>query len=119
MPPKENSRFIFTFGQEDEGEVRSQPVQFTTDRIRFKYRIRPDNINHPVSEGDTLFTLAGRYFRGIDRPSGLWWVIGDYQPDPVHDPTIQLPLATSVVVPSLRTVLEEVFNLERADEEES
>jgi hypothetical protein len=58
----------------------------TTEREPFRFRAFPDNRQHVVQQGKTLFSLAGRYFAPLPRASGLWWVIADFQPDPVHDP---------------------------------
>ncbi len=65
---------------------------------------------HVVAQGDTLFSLAAHYFAPIPRAAGLWWIIADFQPDPVHDPTIRLTPATTLVIPSVRTILESVFS---------
>lgn len=89
---------------------------YLTDRVPFRYRVLPDNINHVVGAGDSWWTLAGKYYVGIPRPSGLWWVITDFQPKPVFDPTIQLAPGQVIVVPSLRTVLERVFDERRRAE---
>jgi hypothetical protein len=82
------------------------------------YRLRAlsDNRQHIVKEGDTLFSLAGRYFAPLPRPAGLWWVIADFQPDPIHDPTLALEVGRVLVVPSVRTVVEEVFSEKRRQE---
>jgi len=53
--------------------------------------------------------LAGKYFRGIARPSGLWWVIADYQPQPIRDPTIPIRVGTILTIPSMRMLREEIF----------
>jgi len=84
-----------------------------TDREPFRFQPLSDNRQHLVREGDTLFSLAGRYFASLPRPSGLWWVIADFQPEPVHDPTLGLELGRLVVVPSVRTLVEEIFSEKR------
>lgn len=111
MPPRKFSRHTFTLGITDESERL-----FLTDRKRFLFQERGDNIQHKVQQGDTLQSLASRYFKGVTRPDGLWWVIADFQPEPIHDPTIQLEPGSFVVVPSLRTVLEDIFSEARRDE---
>ena len=78
--------------------------------------IGADNRQHVVKEGETLFSLAGRYFAPLPRPAGLWWVIADFQPDPVQDPTLSLDVGRVVVVPSLRTVTELIFSETRRRE---
>lgn len=111
MPPRRFSRYTFCSGVLDEaGRL------FLTEREPFRYRALPDNRQHVVKEGETLFTLAGRYFASLPRPAGLWWVIADFQPDPIHDPTLALELGRLLVVPSLRTVVEEVFSEKRRQE---
>ncbi len=111
MPPRRYSRYTFCAGVLDEaGRL------FLTEREPYRYRALPDNRQHVVKEGETLFTLAGRYYSALPRPAGLWWVIADFQPDPIHDPTLQLEPGRALIVPSLRTVLEEVFSEKRRQE---
>ena len=69
-----------------------------------------------MKQGETLFSLAGRYFAALPRPAGLWWVIADFQPDPIHDPTLSLEVGQVLLVPSVRTVVEEVFSEKRRQE---
>jgi hypothetical protein len=111
MPPRRFSRYTYTAAVLDDEERL-----FLTDRDAFRYRALPDNRQHVVKEGDTLFSLAGRYFAPLSRPAGLWWVIADFQPDPIHDPTLSLEVGRVLVVPSLRTVTEEVFSEKRRQE---
>jgi hypothetical protein len=111
MPPRRFSRYTYTAAVLDEEERL-----FLTDRDAFRYRALPDNRQHVVKEGDTLFSLAGRYFAPLSRPAGLWWVIADFQPDPIHDPTLSLEVGRVLVVPSLRTITEEIFSEKRRQE---
>ena len=111
MPPRRFSRHTFTSAVlGDDGRL------FLTEREPFRFRSLPDNRQHVVKEGDTLFSLAGRYFAPLPRPAGLWWVIADFQPDPVHDPTVALEPGRVLVVPSIRTVQEEIFSETRRAE---
>lgn len=107
MPPTILSRHRFSLGYLEDG------VFFLGDRTPYEYRDLADNRQHVVVLGDTLFNLAGRYFEGMSRAAGLWWIIADFQPIPVHDPTIRLVEGTTIVVPSLRTVQQEIFNERR------
>ena len=111
MPPRRFSRYTFSSAVLDEDERL-----FLTEREPFRFRALPDNRQHVVKEGETLFSLAGRYFASLPRPAGLWWVIADFQPDPVHDPTVALEPGRVLVVPSIRTVQEEVFSETRRAE---
>jgi len=111
MPPRRFSRYTFSSAVIDDEERL-----FLTEREPFRFRALPDNRQHVVKEGETLFSLAGRYFAPLPRPAGLWWVIADFQPDPIHDPTVALEPGRVLVIPSVRTVLEEVFSERRREE---
>lgn len=104
-PPTRFSRHRFTLGVYDP-EGRS----FLTERVPYGYRDLPDNRFHVVAEGDTLWSLAALYFEGVDRAAGLWWVVADFQPEPVVDPTIALVPGSIVVVPSLEVLQTQVLN---------
>ena len=108
MPPRRLSRYTFSEAVPDvDGDLLLHGEE------PFRFRNLTDNVEHVVARGDTLFNLAHRYFAGAPRPAGLWWVIADFQPDPIHDPTLDLDDGRVIVVPSLRTVLEEVFSERR------
>jgi hypothetical protein len=110
MPPRRYSRHTFTraYLDDDENLVLTEPEPY-------RFKALDDNQLHVVNDGDTVFTLAGKYFKGVSRPAGLWWVIADFQPDPIHDPTLKLAAGSILVIPSLRTVIEEIFNERRRD----
>jgi hypothetical protein len=114
MPPRRFSRYEFTLGIRDD-DARL----FLTDREPFRFRSLPDNRLHEVKEGETIFTIAGRYFRPRSRAAGLWWIIADFQPDPIQDPTIPLDLGRRLFVPSLRTIDEEILSERRRREVQS
>ncbi len=97
MPPGPVSRHLSTEGVLDaEGHLR------LTMREPYRYTVQADTRLHTVRLGDTLWTLADRYFEGEARAGGLWWAIADFQPTPIVDPTLQLEPGTVVHVPSLR-----------------
>ena len=109
MPPQRFSMHESTFGiRDEEGRL------FLTDREPFRFRPLPDNRVHQVKEGETLFSLAGRFFRPRPRSAGFWWVIADFQPDdPIHDPTVPLEVGRTLFIPSARTLEEEILNESR------
>jgi len=110
MPPRRFSRFTFCAAYlDDDGRL------VLTEREPFRFRAFADNRQHVVRAGETLFTLAGRYFAPLPRASGLWWVIADFQPDPIHDPTLSLELGRLVFIPSVRVLTEEVFSEARRE----
>lgn len=111
MPPRKHSRHALSFTTAtDDGEL------YLTERTPFRYRPLADSIQHRVKEGDTLWNLAYRYYSPIERPAGLWWVIADFQPTPIFDPTIALAPGRVLWIPSLRTVLEQIFSERRRRE---
>lgn len=111
MPPRRYSRYSFSAAVLDDGGRL-----FLTEREPFRFRSLPDNRQHVVQQGDTLFSLAGRYFAPLPRPAGLWWVIADFQPEPIHDPTLALDLGRVMFVPSVRVITGEVFAEARRQE---
>lgn len=108
MPPRRLSRYTFsTATRNEDGRLAlygSEP---------YRYRELPDNIIHVVRSGETLHSLAGRYYVGHPRPWGLWWVIAHFQPDPIHDPTVALTPGLTLFIPSPRTLLEDIFSESR------
>lgn len=84
-----------------------------TEREPYRFRALRDNRVHVVSQGDTLFTIAGRYFQPLPRPAGYWWAIADFQPHAIHDPTIQLVPSSVIIVPSVRTLVEDILGARR------
>ncbi|MGN6109991.1 MAG: hypothetical protein ACTHU0_33105 [Kofleriaceae bacterium] len=113
MPPQVGSRYSFCLGALDSGGIR-----YLTDREPYLFVAHPDNRVHIVAQGDTVFGLAGRYFEGLPRASGFWWVIADFQPDPIVDPTLELELGRRIVVPSLRVVTDVILGESRRREAE-
>ena len=112
MPPKINSRHEFTNAFDD--IITGKRI--LSSRVPFRFQDRSDNIRHTAGSGETLFTIAGKLFKGmIDRPAGFWWIIADYQPEPIIDPTLKIPDGTVLVAPSERTIQEEIFNPKRRD----
>lgn len=111
MAPRRYSRHMFTLGiVDDDG------VTYLTDRIPYRFKTFPDNILHIVREGDTLFNIAGQYYAEMDRPAGFWWAIADFQPVPIHDPTLKLEVGSTIIVPSERTLVESILSEKRRTE---
>lgn len=99
MPPKIGSRHIFCLGVKDQ-----EGLFHLTDREPYRYHDHTDNRVHTVVQGDSLFDLAGRYFASLPRACGFWWVIADFQPDPIVDPTLELETGRTMHIPSLRVL---------------
>lgn len=99
MPPDANSRYKFSLRVAD-----PDGLLFLTPRRRFLFQELADSRPHTVVEGETLEALADRFFDGItDRPSGLYWIIGDFQLPPVLDASLELVPGSMLVIPSKRT----------------
>ncbi len=87
------------------------------DRNPYRFVDLPDNRIHTVIEGDSLWTLAAKYLAALgsdERPAAaLWWVIADFQDPPIIDPTVRLSPASSITIPSERTVQSKIFDPRR------
>jgi len=104
MPPRIGSRYTFCQGvRDDDGRL------YLTEREPYRFRSHPDNRSHTAVEGDTLFDLAGRYFAPLPRACGYWWVIADFQPDPIIDPTLQLEPGRRMFIPSVRVLTDVIL----------
>jgi hypothetical protein len=111
MPPRKFSRHTFCRAYTD-----ATGALVLTDPVPFRFKNYSDNRHHTVQGGETLFSIAGAEFKSFYRPNGLWWIIADYQPNPIHDPTLKLAEGTILVIPSDRTIFEEIFDTKRYDE---
>jgi len=111
MPPQLYSRYQYcaSFTDPVTGKL------LLTDREPFRYAPFADNRQHLVRQGDSLPKLAARYFSPIPDAALLWWIIADFQPDPIFDPTIVLEPGAALIIPSVRTVLTEIFDESRRD----
>lgn len=111
MPPRRYSRHTFATATTNEaGELQLYGT------APFGFRELGDTRRHTVKDGDTLHTLAGRYFEGLPNPNELWWIIADFQPSPIQDPTLALEPGQLLYIPSVRTVQEEIFSERRRAE---
>lgn len=111
MPPQLYSRFQFSYSFAD-------PVTgklMLSDREPYRFAPFEDNLLHRVKGTDTLARLAARYFAPMPNAAELWWIIADFQPDPIFDPTIALDVGRMLTIPSVRTVLTEIFDEARRD----
>jgi hypothetical protein len=108
MAPRTGSRHSFALGVRDD-LARLQ----LTEREPYRYREHADSRVHVVVHGDSLYDLAGRYFAPLPRACGFWWVLADFQPDPIVDPTLELEPGRRLVVPSLRVLTDVILSEQR------
>lgn len=111
MPPGTFSRYQFCVGFTD-----PTTGAFTlNERVPFAYQQLGDTVQYIAQGGDTLWGLAARYYaalvpRFVKRAEDLWWVIADFQPQPITDATIALQAGQILSIPSAMTVQNLVFN---------
>ena len=113
MRPGRMSRYVFCreYAEPDGTVMLTEPVPFDFVDLA-------DNRRHIVKQGDTLWGLAALYFIAdkIERPADLWWIIADFQPAPIYDPTEALTPGRVLHIPSLRTLAERCFSAARRRE---
>jgi hypothetical protein len=93
-------------------------VQHFSDPVPFTYRDRPDTITHVIDDGDTWESIAATYYRSLPNAPQLWRIIAEFQPVIPLDATLP-PVGPVVYVPSVRTVLEEIFSESRRPDYEA
>lgn len=106
MPPRLYSRYSFT-------QAIPQPdaTLQLSDYEPYRYVALDDNIQYTAVAGDTYFHIAGQFYGAIgSRPAGFFWVICDFQPVPVVDPTVPPAVGSILWIPSARTVTEVILN---------
>lgn len=111
MPLGDFSRHLFCQGLTD-----GSGNNYLSDRVPYRFVSRPDNRTHTVVEGDTLFSLADQYFAPMENPWQFFWVIADFQPDPIIDASLVLAKGSTLIIPSVRLIVEEIFNESRRPE---
>ena len=99
------SRYRYNTGYRD-----ADDRVYLDEREPFRFRTHAGNRFHTVVQGDTWWGLASIYFRGAPRACGWWWLVCEYQPTPVIDPTLVLEPGTVVVVPPIELVRSEAFS---------
>lgn len=105
MPPLKNSRHSFCLGIKRRGRL------WLSSMTPFRFKEFPDTKVHQTMENETLDQIAERYYG--DDGWKWWWVIAQFQPNPIVDPTVAFEAGVSVYVPSIRTVTQVIMNPNR------
>jgi nucleoid-associated protein YgaU len=93
---------------------RDSGAQLVLDeREPFRFADATDNRWHTAVDGDTWWSLAHRYFAGFPRACGLWWLLCEYQPVPVVDPTLRVQPGATIAIPSERLLRLYVFSADQ------
>jgi len=109
----ENSRYRYCTVL-DWGDIGGTAgVKLLDEREPFRFRDESDNTFYTARAGDTWWGLAWKFFRSFRNPSLLWFLLCEYQPTPVVDPTIAIVGGQQVVIPSERVLRNYVFSREQ------
>lgn len=115
MPPLRNSRYQYSTKYTD-----TSGQSFLTEPAPIIYEDSLDNIIHVVQGGERLQDLAHKYFAEFGSntfPSaGLWYIIAQFQPTPIVDPTIKLADGMKLYIPSKRYVATRIFDPARRNQ---
>lgn len=88
--------------------------RFLTDRVPFRFVEVPGTRVHVVQEGERMEDLAQRYLARFDTDdtpaAGLAWLLRDFQPTPIIDPTIKLKAGALVYIPTESFVAQRIFD---------
>ena len=95
-----NSRYRFTRIFIDDVTDPSSEKTFLGFRDPIRFVDDRENVIHVVRAGDTLQTLAEKQFKGFEEPATLFWVIAEFQPTPIAEPTLRLTPGSLLVLPS-------------------
>jgi nucleoid-associated protein YgaU len=86
----------------------------------FGFQKFSDTVEHIALSGDTLWQIAAKYYSGqYSRAALMYWVIADFQPEPITDPTLVILAGTKIYVPSIKVIEMYIFSPSRAPEFET
>jgi hypothetical protein len=94
------SNLVYDIGLLREGVLTA----YLTDPVPIKFVDRDDNTKIEVRLGDRLDNMAVAFYGDPD----LWWVIADFQPNPVMEPLFLEP-GRELIVPSYSYVFNTIL----------
>lgn len=77
-------------------------------RVPVSFREDDGNLAYTVRAGDTPWSLSFRFFRNVPTRfrSMLFFILLEFQPEPIIDPTRELAPGTTIIIPGETLVLE-------------
>lgn len=84
-------------------------------RRRLEYMGHDDDIAYEVQPGDTWHILAYKFYGDEFGGADLWWVIADYQPEPVLDPTVMPTVGDILMIPAPNIVQDFILSVNDED----
>jgi hypothetical protein len=105
MAPQPNSRYLLCRGKRD-----AQRRLYLDDRSPLRYDADlPGTETVTAAEGPAYSFLAWLAFQRYG-DEHLWWIIAEFQPLPIRDPTLNLTAGQQLYLPSARVVRERVLS---------
>ena len=112
MPALRNSRYQHSTIYTDTAGAR-----FLTEPPSLPYVDSVENRVHVVTGGERLQDIAHRYFKDIGDDTfpaaALWYIVAQFQPTPIIDPTLRLAEGLRLYIPSKGYVAQRVFDKSR------
>jgi hypothetical protein len=92
----------------DEGKlVSGKTVEYMSLHDPFRYQERDDNLTYTARRGDRLEHIATVFYRDPQ----LFWVLADFQPNPILNPLLPLEPGRVIYGPSVEVLEREILNL--------
>lgn len=114
MPALRNSRYQHSTTYTDTAGCR-----FLTEPPLIPYVDSLENRVHVVTGGERLQDIAHRYFKDLGDDTfpaaALWYIVAQFQPTPIIDPTLRLADGLRLYIPSKTYVTARVFAKSRRD----
>ncbi len=108
------NRYLFCIDHEDvNGNLA------LSRRVPYRFRELPDNRVHIGVEGQSIHDIAQIFYGGTygeRRSRDMFWIICDFQPQPILDCTLTVKAGQHIIVPSPTTIEAYISDPEREPE---
>lgn len=95
----------------------SDGLTFMLDREPLYFQPRSDNKRIVAEKGDTWWSLAAKHLSALRNPEQFFWVLCDYQPTPILDPTVDPTPGAIVFIPDEDFFMSTYFADSRRDQD--